>query len=294
MAMERRALALADELGLRGRRVFFNEGWVPYDRARRVPARGRRRRLGPLRRARDALRVPHAPARLLLGRAADRHHARRRARRARRGARLGRAVGARATSTRGPRRSTDVLDDATGRAIRAAASPAPRRAFAWPRVVEPLRRARRGSRDARPAGRPARPIAEYALARRLALAAPRRRGLAQRGAAAASAGGDRARTLRGRPEARQGEAADASRYPEPVATTDAPAAVAERRGRAEQQARVLRVIAGAEFKLKYAGSALGYVWSVAQAARAVRDALRGLRAHLQARGDLALLPASRC
>jgi ABC-2 type transport system permease protein len=29
-----------------------------------------------------------------------------------------------------------------------------------------------------------------------------------------------------------------------------------------QQLRVLRVIAGAEFKLKYAGSALGYVWSV--------------------------------
>jgi ABC-2 type transport system permease protein len=29
-----------------------------------------------------------------------------------------------------------------------------------------------------------------------------------------------------------------------------------------QQARVLRVIAGAEFKLKYSGSALGYVWSI--------------------------------
>jgi glycosyltransferase involved in cell wall biosynthesis len=30
MEMERRALALADELGLRDRVVFFNEGWVPY------------------------------------------------------------------------------------------------------------------------------------------------------------------------------------------------------------------------------------------------------------------------
>jgi ABC-2 type transport system permease protein len=30
------------------------------------------------------------------------------------------------------------------------------------------------------------------------------------------------------------------------------------------QARVLRVIAGADFKLKYSGSALGYVWSVAK------------------------------
>ena len=36
--------------------------------------------------------------------------------------------------------------------------------------------------------------------------------------------------------------------------------------------RVLRVIAGAEFKLKYSGSALGYVWSIAQAARPLRDA----------------------
>jgi glycosyltransferase involved in cell wall biosynthesis len=31
MDMERRAVALADELGLRDRVVFFNEGWVPYD-----------------------------------------------------------------------------------------------------------------------------------------------------------------------------------------------------------------------------------------------------------------------
>jgi glycosyltransferase involved in cell wall biosynthesis len=31
MEMERRALALVDELGLRDRVVFFNDGWVPYD-----------------------------------------------------------------------------------------------------------------------------------------------------------------------------------------------------------------------------------------------------------------------
>lgn len=31
-----------------------------------------------------------------------------------------------------------------------------------------------------------------------------------------------------------------------------------------RQARVLRVIAGADFKLKYSGSALGYVWSIAK------------------------------
>ena len=31
MAMGARAIALAEELGVRDRRVFFNEGWVPYD-----------------------------------------------------------------------------------------------------------------------------------------------------------------------------------------------------------------------------------------------------------------------
>ena len=44
---------------------------------------------------------------------------------------------------------------------------------------------------------------------------------------------------------------------------------------------MLRVIAGAEYKLKYAGSALGYVWSVVEAARAVHDPLRGLQPRLQ-------------
>jgi ABC-2 type transport system permease protein len=36
------------------------------------------------------------------------------------------------------------------------------------------------------------------------------------------------------------------------------------RSRLLHQARVLRVIAGTDFKLKYAGSALGYVWSIAK------------------------------
>lgn len=38
----------------------------------------------------------------------------------------------------------------------------------------------------------------------------------------------------------------------------------ERRARLRQQIRILRVIAGTEYKLKYAESALGYVWSVAK------------------------------
>jgi ABC-2 type transport system permease protein len=38
----------------------------------------------------------------------------------------------------------------------------------------------------------------------------------------------------------------------------------ERRSRLLHQARVIRVIAGTDFKLKYAGSALGYVWSIAK------------------------------
>jgi len=37
-----------------------------------------------------------------------------------------------------------------------------------------------------------------------------------------------------------------------------------RRERLLQQLRILRVIAGTEYRLKYAGSALGYVWSVAK------------------------------
>ena len=49
--------------------VFFNDGWVPYDGARELAARGGLRDLDPPRAPRDALRVPHPAARLLLGRA---------------------------------------------------------------------------------------------------------------------------------------------------------------------------------------------------------------------------------
>ena len=57
----------ASELGVRDRLVVFNEGWVPYEERGAWLARGRRRRLGALRRRRGPLRLPHAPARLLLG-----------------------------------------------------------------------------------------------------------------------------------------------------------------------------------------------------------------------------------
>ena len=44
--------------------------WVPYGERAALAARGRLRHLDPRRASRDALRVPHAPARLLLGEAA--------------------------------------------------------------------------------------------------------------------------------------------------------------------------------------------------------------------------------
>ena len=85
-------VARAEELGLRGPRRLLQRGLGAVRAARRVPARGRPRRLGALRRPREPLRVPHAAARLLLGRPARRHDRGRRARRLveRRG--LGRGV----------------------------------------------------------------------------------------------------------------------------------------------------------------------------------------------------------
>ena len=71
MDMTGRAVALADELGLTDKHVFFNFGWVPYERAPELPAGGRHRRLRALRRRRDPLLVPDPHPRLLLGRAAD-------------------------------------------------------------------------------------------------------------------------------------------------------------------------------------------------------------------------------
>ena len=58
---------LAAELGAP---VYFNDAWVPYTGARRLAARRRLRALHPRRPPRDALRLPHPPARLLLGRPA--------------------------------------------------------------------------------------------------------------------------------------------------------------------------------------------------------------------------------
>jgi ABC-2 type transport system permease protein len=49
-----------------------------------------------------------------------------------------------------------------------------------------------------------------------------------------------------------------------VALADTQPAASRRLGRLAHQARILRVIAGADFKLKYSGSALGYVWSIAK------------------------------
>lgn len=47
-----------------------------------------------------------------------------------------------------------------------------------------------------------------------------------------------------------------------VTAVDARSRIAHVRDRARYQLRVLHVVASAEFKLKYAGSALGYVWSL--------------------------------
>ena len=75
---ETRARELARELGLLGRVVRFNDGWVPYDAARRLAAPGRLRGRRPPRPPRDALRPPHAPARLPVGGPAGGLHPRRR------------------------------------------------------------------------------------------------------------------------------------------------------------------------------------------------------------------------
>ena len=64
------AIAYAAERGLEGECVHFNRGWVPYERARGIPARVGHRRVRPPRPPRGALLVSHARARPLLGRAA--------------------------------------------------------------------------------------------------------------------------------------------------------------------------------------------------------------------------------
>ena len=83
-----RALELARREGLEGERVHFNAGLGPLRRARRVAARRRPRRHRAPRSPGGALLVPHAGARLPVGRPAGGRDARGRA---------GRAGGARGT-----------------------------------------------------------------------------------------------------------------------------------------------------------------------------------------------------
>ena len=186
MEMQRRALALADELGAARPLVFFNAGWVPYAAARRVLARGRRRRLGALRRPRDPVRVPHAAARLLLGRPPGRVHA---------GDSLGDLVQERAarrgrsrreTSTAGCARSRSCSTTTrSARARRRAPRRRPRRALLAPRrrAAAPARGRRARRRRPRCRGSPAPSTAAARLENALRCArrrASRRPGSSQR------------------------------------------------------------------------------------------------------------------
>ena len=75
MAVEARRLA--DELGLTGTHVFFNEEWVAYDQRQNFLLDADVGRDHPLPPRRDRLLVPHPGARLPVGHAADRDHRRR-------------------------------------------------------------------------------------------------------------------------------------------------------------------------------------------------------------------------
>jgi ABC-2 type transport system permease protein len=57
-------------------------------------------------------------------------------------------------------------------------------------------------------------------------------------------------------------AGDSARYPSAVDSVLAPSGAHSRTRTLRHYARTLHVIAGAEFKLKYSGSALGYIWSL--------------------------------
>ena len=74
------ARKLADELGLTGTHVFFNDGWVEYERPAELPAGRRCRGQHAFRQYRDGLLVPHQDARLPVGGAADDQHRGRRVR----------------------------------------------------------------------------------------------------------------------------------------------------------------------------------------------------------------------
>ena len=82
MQMAVQTHALADELGLTGTKVFFNDRWVPVRRARELPARGRCRGVDAPRPRRDGLLVPHPDPRLPVGRSAGGRDRWRRVRRA--------------------------------------------------------------------------------------------------------------------------------------------------------------------------------------------------------------------
>ena len=66
----------------------------------------------------------------------------------------------------------------------------------------------------------------------------------------------------------------------------APAESSRRPGRLRHYLRVLRVVAGVEFKLKYTDSALGYVWSVVKPLALFTILCVGLRPPLQAQQRL--------
>ena len=173
MAMAGEAVALADELGLRDRVVFFNFGWVPYAERGRYLLEADVARLGALRRRRDPVRVPDPTPRLPLGRPARRHDARRHARRADRRRRCAAAPSTSATWTAGSRRSRLLLDDADPRSS-ARGSRRPRsdrrssgRAWSRRSATSPIRRTT-SARHGRPRSRRRARVLLAAPAHRLA------------------------------------------------------------------------------------------------------------------------------
>ena len=240
----------------------------------------------------------HAPARLLLGRPARRHArgATRSASSSRSAARTRRAR--RATSTRAPRRSTSVLDDATVRPSLRASPPPGRRSVA--RGDRAAGRAPGASPDAGPAACPDAPdrgIRAPPEPARAGRPRPRRDWRSEARRRSRRLAGDRAAHPPGaRPEAAAGKSRRPSRYPEPVSARPAhPPRCRRPRSPFDQQARdPARHRGRASTSSSTPGSALGYVWSVVEAARAVHDPLRGLQPLLQARRRSRTTTRSRC
>ena len=267
MAMAARAVALADELGLRDRVVFFNFGWVPYAERGRYLLEADVARLCALRRYRDPVRLPDATPRLPLGGPAHRHDAGRHARRTDRRGR-GRQRGRRWRRRRlgrGARAAARDADDAA--AGEAAAAAALRPSLEWPLVVAPLRRlADPDSTSRRHADSVAPPGVEYCWLRL-------RIGLARNGLPRWRDGSPRVRCRSsGRARRRAGTLGrHGVACPSPLGRARRPSR------RLRHNLRILHVIAAMDFKLKYSGSALGYVWSVVEAAGALHDAVPRLR-----------------